>query len=72
MYYSLHAQQDKGNKSGVHEAVLGSGLLLGPFLGGVLADSGLGVNSPYILCAIAIGVCSVVETGIWLKQINKV
>ncbi len=72
MYYSLHAQQDKGNKSGVHEAVLGSGLLLGPFLGGVLADSGLGVNSPYILCAMVIGVCSVVETGIWLKQINKV
>ena len=29
MYYSLHAQKDKGNKSGVHEAVLGSGLLLG-------------------------------------------
>ena len=68
MYYSLHAQPDKGNKSGGHEAVLGSGLLLGPFFGGVLADSGLGVNSPYILCAVVIGVCSVVETSIWLRQ----
>lgn len=68
MYYSLHAQQDKGNKSGGHEAVLGSGLLLGLFFGGVLADSELGVNSPYMLCAMVIGVCSVVETGIWLKQ----
>ena len=68
MYYSLHAQPDKGNKSGGHEAVLGSGLLLGPFFGGILADSGLGVNSPYILCAVMIGVCSVVETSIWLRQ----
>ena len=68
MYYSLHAQPDKGNKSGGHEAVLGSGLLLGPLFGGVLADSGLGVNSPYILCAVVIGVCSVVETSIWLRQ----
>ena len=72
MYYSLHAQQDKGNKSGGHEAVLGSGLLLGPLFGGVLADSDLGVNSPYILCAIVIGICSVVESGIWLRQIKEV
>ena len=68
MYYSLHAQKDKGNKSGMHEAVLGSGLLLGPFFGGMLADSALGVSSPYILCAAVIGVCSVAETGIWLWQ----
>ena len=39
MYYSLHAQHDKGNKSGWHEAILGSGLLLGPLLGGASADS---------------------------------
>ena len=68
MYYSLHAQQDKGNKSGGHEAVLGSGLLLGPLFGGMLADSALGVSSPYILCAVVIGVCSLAETSIWLRQ----
>ena len=68
MYYSLHAQQDKGNKSGGHEAVLGSGLLLGPFFGGMLADSALGVSSPYILCAVVIGVCSLAETIIWIRQ----
>ena len=68
MYYSLHAQQDKGNKSGGHEAVLGSGLLLGPLFGGMLADSALGVSSPYILCAVVIGVCSLAETIIWLRQ----
>ena len=68
MYYSLHAQQDKGNKSGGHEAVLGSGLLPGPFFGGMLAASALGVSSPYILCAVVIGVCSLAETIIWIRQ----
>ena len=68
MYYSLHAQLDKGNKSGGHEAVLGSGLLLGPLLGGVSADSGLGTGSPYLLCAAVIGVCSIVETSIWIRH----
>ena len=67
MYYSLHAQQDKGNKSGGHEAVLGSGLLLGPLLGGMSADSRLGVSSPYFLCAVVISVCSVVESRIWFR-----
>ncbi|MDE0299803.1 MAG: MFS transporter [Candidatus Poribacteria bacterium] len=68
MYYSLHAQQDKGNKSGWHEAVLGSGLLLGPLVGGVSADSRLGASSPYVLCALVIGLCSVLEAGIWFNQ----
>ena len=68
MYYSLHAQHDKGNKSGAHEAVLGSGLLIGPLLGGMCADSRLGINSPYLLCAAAIGICCIVETRIWLRR----
>ncbi|MCZ6678004.1 MAG: MFS transporter [Candidatus Poribacteria bacterium] len=65
MYYSLHEQADKGNKSGWHEAILGSGVLLGPFLGGAFADSALGVKSPYLLCAGIIGLCMCVECSIW-------
>ena len=67
IYYSLHGQSDKGNKSGWHEAILGSGILLGPFLGGMLSDSALGVKSPYLLCAGVIGVCIVVEGFIGRK-----
>ena len=67
MYYGLHGQIDKGNKSGWHEAILGSGILLGPFLGGILADSAWGVKSPYLLCAVAISICIFIEGIIWLK-----
>ena len=67
MYYSLHGQQDKGDKSGWHEAILGSGTLLGPFLGGVFADSTLGVKSPYLLCAGVIYICICVEGFIWRR-----
>ena len=68
MYYGLHDQTDKGNKSGWHEAILGSGLLLGPYLGGILADSDLGIKSPYLLCAgvIAMSVC--IEGFIWMRD----
>ena len=71
IYYSLHEQRDKGNKSGWHEAVLGSGLLLGPFLGGAFADSVLGVKSPYLLCAGVIGICILVEGFIWLRTCKE-
>lgn len=67
IYYSLHGQSDKGNKSGWHEAILGSGILLGPFLGGIFADSALGVKSPYLLCAGVIGICVLGEGFIWRK-----
>jgi MFS family permease len=68
MYYGLHGQADKGNKSGWHEAILGCGVLLGPFLGGILADSALGLKSPYLLCAGAIGICICIEWGIWVRS----
>lgn len=54
LYYGLHMQLDKGNKSGWHEAILGIGSLLGPLLGGIAADSILGPQSPYLLCAVVI------------------
>lgn len=49
MYYGLHGNLDKGVKSGLHEAILGSGTLLGPLVGGIAADK-FGVQSPYFLC----------------------
>lgn len=61
LYYGLHMQSDKGNKSGWHEAVLGLGSLLGPLFGGITADSGFGIKSPYLLCAGAILFSIVVE-----------
>ena len=68
LYYGLDRHADKGNKSGWHEAILGGGILLGPFLGGISADSSLGVQSPYLLCAVAIAITIVVEIFILLKD----
>lgn len=61
LYYGLHEAESRGDKSGWHEAILGSGILLGPFLGGVFADSTLGIKSPYLLCAGVIAVCILFE-----------
>lgn len=67
LYYALDKQVDKGNTSGWHEAILGVGILLGPFLGGISADSALGVQSPYLLCAVAVGVAILIEIFILVK-----
>ena len=66
LYYSLHEEKNKGDKSGWHEAILGSGILFGPFLGGVFADSALGIKSPYLLCAGVIAICICLEGLSWV------
>ena len=68
LYYGLDRQEDKGNKSGWHEATLGVGVLLGPLFGGILADSRLGVQSPYLLCGIAVALAIVIEGFILIKS----
>lgn len=68
LYYGLDRHADKGNKSGWHEAILGVGILLGPFLGGISADSSLGTKSPYLLCAVAIAIGILIEVLILFKS----
>ena len=68
LYYGLDRHVDKGNKSGWHEAVLGVGIMLGPFLGGISADSALGVQSPYLLCAVATAIAILIEILMLLKH----
>lgn len=67
LYYGLDRHTDKGNKSGWHEGILGLGILLGPLLGGILADSRFGTQSPYLLCAAAIVIAILVEILILSK-----
>jgi MFS family permease len=68
LYYGLDRHADKGNKSGWHEGILGLGILLGPLLGGILADSRFGTQSPYLLCAVAIVIAILVEISILSKN----
>ena len=68
LYYGLDRHVDKGNKSGWHEAILGLGILLGPLLGGISADSQLGTQSPYLLCTGALVIAIIVEIFIVSKN----
>ena len=68
LYYGLDRHEDKGNKSGWHEAILGVGVLLGPLLGGIASDSRLGVQSPYLLCGVAIAIAILIEGFMLLKN----
>ena len=71
LYYGLDRHVDKGNKSGWHEAILGVGIMLGPFLGGISADSALGVQSPYLLCAVAVAIAILIEILVLLKNSQR-
>ena len=71
LYYGLDRHIDKGNKSGWHEAILGLGILLGPLLGGILADSRFGTQSPYLLCAVAITTAIVIEIFVYFTRTKQ-
>jgi MFS family permease len=53
IYYSLHGPSDHGKYAGLHEAVLGSGTILVPLAGGMLADHLLDLRMPYWLAGAA-------------------
>ncbi|HEX7879610.1 MAG TPA: MFS transporter [Candidatus Eisenbacteria bacterium] len=51
IYYSLHAAARPGRNTGRHEAIIGSGVLLAPPIGGWLATATGQLAAPYWLCA---------------------
>ena len=53
LYYAVRLMKRKGKGTGLHESILGSGVVLGPLLGGVAAHSG-GLRAPYILCLLVL------------------
>ncbi|MBI5966387.1 MAG: MFS transporter [Deltaproteobacteria bacterium] len=55
LYYAVRLLKKKGKGTGLHESILGSGVVLGPILGGVVAHSA-GLRAPYLLSlAILVG-----------------
>ena len=49
LYYAVRLMKRKGKGAGLHESILGSGVVLGPLLGGIAAHA-VGLRAPYILC----------------------
>jgi MFS family permease len=56
----------KGKGTGLHESILGSGVVLGPLLGGIMAHS-VGLRAPYILCLVVLAGVMAVEYGFLRK-----
>jgi MFS family permease len=51
LFYALHGRQEgKGRSSGFHEAVVGSGIFLGPLVSGLVAEH-VNVRAPFVVCA---------------------
>ncbi|MCC7490970.1 MAG: MFS transporter [Fimbriimonadaceae bacterium] len=50
LFHSLHGRADAGRQSGINEAVVGAGGMLGPALGGLVA-TGAGPQAPWVLGA---------------------
>lgn len=52
LFYSVDGQTAaRGARTGIHEAVLGSGVFLGPLFGGAIADY-VGLQEPYLFAAV--------------------
>jgi len=53
IFYSLHAEGPGGRRTGIHEGIVGSGFLVGPLAGGLVAEY-IGPRTPYMLASAVI------------------
>ena len=50
IFYSLYGRKPAGRRTGIHESIIGSGFLIGPLAGGLIADH-VGPSAPYTSAA---------------------
>jgi len=63
IFYSLYGSVDKGRKSGLHEAVIGTGAFFGPFAGGLFAAK-FGIRAPYLVAAVVVAAAMLLEIAL--------
>ncbi|MBC7327595.1 MFS transporter [bacterium] len=66
LFYSLESEEGKGHKSGIHESIVGAGGLLGPLLGGIVAQYS-NLRMPFTLCIFILSVGMLLEV-IWYNM----
>ena len=66
LFYCQDGQPDRGRKTGFHEFFLGSGMLIGPFVGGILAER-FALQTPFAFCILVTVLAMIVEMGV-LRQ----
>ena len=69
MFYGQDGAHDKGNKSGLHEMVLGIGMIVGPFFGGVVAQL-FSLQTPFLFCAIVVMMAMITEVVLYKRAIR--
>ncbi|MFW5867654.1 MAG: MFS transporter [Armatimonadota bacterium] len=68
LYYSLEGQSvSRGTRAGIHEAVLGSGVFLGPLAGGFVAEY-FGLRSPYLLSVLVFVAIGIAVFAAWSQM----
>ena len=67
IFYSLYGFIDKGKKSGIHEAVIGTGAFFGPLIGGLFA-SRFGIRAPYITSALLLTAAMAIEATLFRRK----
>jgi MFS family permease len=72
IYYSLNTSGSRGARSGIHEALIGVGIVLGPLTGGIVAQY-WGLRAPYLLAAgaIVVGMAATAIFGLKLRAIRN-
>ena len=58
--------QGVGRRTGFHEAVLGSGMVLGPLVGGILGQA-VGGHAPFAACAVVFALAALTQAIIWSR-----
>ena len=70
LYYSLEGQSvSRGLRAGIHEAVLGSGVFLGPLFGGFVADH-FGLRAPYLLSVLVFVMIGLAVFAAWRQMMR--
>ena len=68
LFHSLYGGVQRGAKSGLNEAIVSSGFLMGPFAGGLVAKF-FDLRTPYLLCALILGAAMIIEP--FIKEVKK-
>ncbi len=73
LFYTLFGRATgQGKATGFHEAILGSGLVFGPLLGGISVRlSGGNLKAPYLLAACVIMITVTVAIGIYIRAARR-
>jgi len=70
IYYSTSRPPDASNRTGIHEAIIGLGVMGGPLAGGYVAVI-WNLQTPYLLCAALFIISIALQTGMLYRHLPK-